>query len=131
MRSTESFNNFVCDVHTGKPRRQWPVSGKVVERQRYFRMYCGGCGERAFEVASGKRQERWPVWAWRMSAAVLANGNVTSDERSLKGRKFGGPQVFLAQELICRSCGSGGHEHALGIDPTVAVGGAGTNKDRP
>ena len=47
----------------------------------------------------GERQERRPVRAWGVAAAVLAEGHVALDQGGLDRRELGGPRSFLPRSL--------------------------------
>src|SRR5262249_18517682 len=53
-------------------------------------------------VAARKREEGRPVRAGRMTATVLAKGQVAVNQRRLDGRKLAGPHVLAAQKPVNR-----------------------------
>src|ERR1039457_373268 len=81
------------------------------------------------DVAVGEGQEGRPVGCVGVSTTMLAEGHVAVHQRSLDGGELGGPEVLLAQELVYRARAGGGHEHSLGIHPSITVGGAAADED--
>jgi hypothetical protein len=57
-----------------------------------------------------------------MSAAVLAESNVTVYQGCLNGRKLRRPQIFPAQQPVHGPGADCGQEHALRIHPAVSLG---------
>jgi hypothetical protein len=51
----------------------------------------------------GTFQERRPVWASRVAALVLTEGDLAVDQRRLHLQEFGGSHVFLAPQLVDRA----------------------------
>src|SRR5262245_11610434 len=73
------------------------------------------------EVPAGPRQESRPVGTRGVPAAVLAESDISVDQRRFDRRELGGAQILLAQEPVNGTGARGGQEHALRIYPPVPV----------
>src|SRR6185503_4093676 len=98
-------------------------SAQNVRCRTCFR-YCCARGrahsqDSAPEITIGEGQKRGPVGRVDVSLAVLAEGNVSVNQRGLDRRELCRSHVFPAKEAIDRPCGSRGHEAALRVYPTV------------
>src|SRR5438128_9982850 len=69
------------------------------------------------EIPTGKRQERRPVRAGRVSAAMLAKSKLTIDESGLNRWKLRRTKIPLAQKLEHWPGSDSSHETALLIQP--------------
>src|SRR5882757_5572536 len=87
-----------------------------------------GCW-RCVEIAAGEGDEGGPVGGGGVASAVLAEGYVAVDERGFHWREGCGVEAFFAEEGVDGAGCGGSHEHALGVRPAVAFGGASADED--
>jgi len=59
-------------------------------------------GTEISQIAARKRNKRGPVWSGRVSAAMLAESDVSIDQRGLDRRKLRSPEILLAQQFVNR-----------------------------
>ena len=63
-----------------------------------------------------------------MPAGVLAEGNLTIDQRRFDGRELGRPQALFAQQLVYRIGAGSSQKHAFRVRPSISVGSTAADK---
>src|SRR5215218_307633 len=73
------------------------------------------------KISAGEGDEGRPVRAGPVAARVLAVGHVATYQGGLDGRELRRPQPPLPQQLVDGRGRGGRQEHALRVDPAVAL----------
>jgi hypothetical protein len=61
---------------------------------------------------------------------MLSKSNVAVDQGSLHRRELARSYVLFSQKLVHRPSGSGGHEHAFGVHPSISLSRAAADEKR-
>ena len=69
----------------------------------------------------GKREECRPVGAGGVPGTMLAERDISIDQRTLDRRHLSGSEIILAEQFVNWTGADCGHEHAFWVDPTVAL----------